>query len=103
MHYRYRVQGRRYVFCNGGGGGGIIAGAEGTSLVGGSNFEARKRELFSALMRYVSEKSISPSMKMANNCKSLYIIKITESKENQFIHRLDLSGSTGSEGQLPPR
>ena len=42
MHYRYRVQGRRYVFCNGGGGG-IIAGVEGTSLVGGSNLEARKR------------------------------------------------------------
>ena len=43
MHYRYRVQGRRYVFCNGGGGGGIITGVEGTSLVGGSNLEARKR------------------------------------------------------------
>ena len=89
-------------FVTGVGGGGITADAEGTSLVAGSNFEARKRELFSALMRYVSEKSISPSMKMANNCKSLYIIKITESKENQFIHRLDLSGSTGSGGQLLP-
>ena len=34
------------------------------------------------------------------------IIKITESKENNSIHRLDLSGSTGpgeAAGPLPPR
>ena len=36
-------------------------------------------------------------MKMANNCKSL-LIKITESKENKSINRLDLSGSTGRRG-----
>ena len=30
------------------------------------------------------------------------IIKITESKENKSIQRLDLSGSTGPGGQLPP-
>ena len=30
------------------------------------------------------------------------IIKITESKENNSIHRLDVSGSTGPGGQLPP-
>ena len=29
------------------------------------------------------------------------IIKITESKENNSIHRLDVSGSTGPGGQLP--
>lgn len=28
--------------------------------------------------------------------------KITESKENNSIHRLDLSGSRGPGGQLPP-
>ena len=53
---------------------GIIARAEGTSLVGGSrkNFKFGGSEMqFSALvMRYVSEKSTS-NMKMANNCKSL--------------------------------
>ena len=30
------------------------------------------------------------------------IIKITESNENKSIHRLDVSGSTGPGGQLPP-
>ena len=30
------------------------------------------------------------------------IIKVTESKENRFIHRLDVSGSIGPGGQLPP-
>jgi len=56
--------------------------------------------LFSALvMRYVSEKSTS-KMKMANNCVT--IIKITESKENKSINRLDLSGSTGRGGSCPP-
>ena len=46
--------------------------------------------LFSALvMRYVSEKSTS-NMQVTQ-------IKITESKENKSIHRLDLPGSTGPE------
>ena len=30
------------------------------------------------------------------------IIKVTESKENRSIHRLDVSGSIGPGGQLPP-
>ena len=47
-------------------------------------------------------------MKMANNFfKSRYITKITESKENSSIHRLDVSGLTGPGGAapapLPPR
>ena len=59
--------------------GGIIASAEGRSLVGGSGgilplkvFKFGGSEtLFSALvMRYVSEK-LTSNMKMANNCKSL--------------------------------
>jgi len=83
--------------------GDIMASAEDRSLLGGpggilpqiifkfGGFET----LFSALvMRYVSEKSTS-KMKMANNCKSLLIIKITESKENKSIQRLDVSGLTG--------
>ena len=51
-------------------------------------------------MRYVSEKSTSNH----ENGKQLQvtIIKITESKENKSIHRLDLPGSTGPGGQLPP-
>ena len=84
-------------FCKGkrGGGGGIIASAEGTRLVGGSG---GSEILFSALvMRYVSETSIS-NMKMASNCK------VTESRENKSIRRLDVSDSTGpggGGGQLP--
>ena len=59
--------------------------------------------LFSALvMRYVSEKSTS-NVKMANNKLQVSIIKITESSENNSIHRLDVSGLTGpGGGQLPP-
>ena len=51
-------------------------------------------------MRYVSEKSTS-NMK---NGKQLQVTptKITESKENKSIHRLDLSGSTGPEGASVP-
>ena len=50
--------------------------------------------LFLALvMRYVSEKSILHT----ENGKQLQVtfIKITESKENKSIHRLDVSSSTG--------
>ena len=56
--------------------------------------------LFSALvMKYVSEKQTSTGAHDLEdeNGKQLQItiIKITESKENKSIHRLDLSGSTG--------
>ena len=60
--------------------------------------------LFSALvMRYVSEKS-TLNMKMAiNKLLQVTIIKITESKDNKSIQRLDVSGLTGpGRGQLPP-
>ena len=59
--------------------------------------------LFSALvMRYVSEKS-TLNMKMAiNKLLQVTIIKITESKDNKSIQRLDVSGLTGPGGQLPP-
>ena len=51
--------------------------------------------LFSALvMRYVSEK-LTSNVKMANNKLQVSIIKITESSENNSIHRLDVSGLTG--------
>ena len=50
--------------------------------------------LFSALvMKYVSEK-LTLNMKMANILQ-VTIIKITDSKENKSIHRLNVSGSTG--------
>ena len=39
---------------------------------------------------------------MANNKLEVTIIKITESKENKSIHRLDVSGSTGSGGTAAP-
>ena len=53
--------------------------------------------LFSALvMKYVSEK-LTLNMKMANILQ-VTIIKITDSKENKSIHRLNVSGSTGPVG-----
>ena len=83
----------------GGGGEDIISSAEGTSLVRGYGgilpqkiFKfGSSKTLFSAfVMRYVSEKSTT---------------KITESKENKSIERLDMSGSTGpggGGGSCPP-
>ena len=53
--------------------------------------------LFSALvMRYVSEK-LTLNMKMANILQ-VTIIKITDSKENKSIHRLNVFGSTDTSG-----
>ena len=53
--------------------------------------------LFSALvMKYVSEK-LTLNMKMANILQ-VTIIKITDSKENKSIHRLNVSRSTGPVG-----
>ena len=51
-------------------------------------------------MRCVSQKSTSNH----ENGKQLQvtIIKITESKENNSIHWVDLSGSTGPEGAAAP-
>ena len=42
------------------------------------------------------------AMKMANNKLQVTTIKMTESKENKSIHRLDLPGSTGLGGGQPP-
>ena len=51
-------------------------------------------------MRYVSEKI---DLEYENGKQlQVTIIKITESNENKSIHRLDVSGSTGPGGQLPP-
>ena len=80
----------------------------GTSLVGGLSpqkiFKFGCSEmLFSALvMRYVSEKSASNADENGKQLLQVTTIKITEFKENKSIHRLDLSGSTGPGGQLPP-
>ena len=59
--------------------------------------------LFSALvMRYVSEKS-TLNMKMAfNKLLQVTIIKITESKDNKSIQRLDVSRLTGPGGAAAP-
>ena len=54
-------------------------------------------------MRYVSEK-LTLNMKMANILQ-VTIIKITDSKENKSIHRLNVFGSTGpvgGGGSCPP-
>ena len=60
--------------------------------------------LFSALvMKYVSEK-LTLNMKMANILQ-VTIIKITDSKENKPIHRLNVSrttGPVGGGGSCPP-
>ena len=86
-------------------GWGIIASAEGTSFLGGSvgilSWKIFKfggsETLFSAIvMKYVSEK-LTLNMKMANILQ-VTIIKITDSKENKSIHRLNVSGSTGPVG-----
>ena len=76
----YRAVARFFVTARGGGGG-IIASAEGRSLVGGcggilpekiSKFGSSETLSSTLVMRYVS-KIATPNMKMANNnnCKSL--------------------------------
>ena len=47
-------------------------------------------------MRYVSEKSTS-NHEIGKQLQ-VTVIKVTESKENKSIHRLDVSGSTGPGG-----
>ena len=81
---------------------GIIARAEGTSLVGGSrgvlpqkNFQILR--LRNAIFGTCHEICLRKIDLEDENGKQLQItiIKMTESKENKSIHRLDLSGSTG--------
>ena len=92
-----------FVFWGGGGEGGT-ASAEGTNFVGGSGgilpqkgFKFGGSEaLFSALaMKCVRKIGLE-----YENGKQLQVtvIKITESKENKSIHRLNVSGSTGPLG-----
>ena len=57
--------------------------------------EAPKRYFQHYVMRYVSENRPRILLQVT-------IIKITESKENKSIHRLDLSGSTGPGGAAAP-
>ena len=88
--------------------GRISSSAEGTRLVVGSRgvlpqksfkFGGSETVFLALVMRYVSEKiDLEPE-----NGKQLQvtIIKITESKENNSIHRLDESGSTGPGGSAP--
>ena len=93
-----------FVFWEGGGEGDNIASAEGTNFARGSRgilpqkgFKFGGSEtLFSALvMKCVRKIGLE-----YENGKQLQvtIIKITESKENKSIHRLNVSGSTGSLG-----
>ena len=79
-----------------------------TSLVGGGGGSFSQKifkfggseMLFSALVMRCLRKI---DLKYENS-KQLQVttIKITESKENKSIHRLDLSGSTGPGDQAPP-
>ena len=89
---------------------GIIARAEGTSLVGGSggvlpqkNFQIWR--LRNAIFSTCHEICLRKIDLEDENGKQLQItiIKITESKENKSIHRLDLSGSTGPGEAAAPR
>ena len=77
-----------------GGGGGVGSFSQKIFKFGGSE------TLFSALVMRCLRKI---DLKYENS-KQLQVttIKITESKENKSIHRLDLSGSTGPGDQGPP-
>ena len=83
--------------------------AEGTSVVGRPGGILPQKifkfggfkTLFSALvMRHVSEKSTS-NHEIGKQLQ-VTIIKVTESKENKSIHRLDVSASAGPEGAAAP-
>ena len=84
-------------FVTGGGGGGegaIIASAEGTNLVVGSGCILPQKILnMEASKRYFQHLSWD---------MSTTIIKISESKENKSIHRLDVSIPTGPRGAAAP-
>ena len=92
--------------------GGIIASAEGKSLVRGSgegggypppeNFQIWR--LVHAILSTCHEICLRKIDLEYENGKQLQVtlIKTTKSKENKSINRLDLSDSTGPGGQLPP-
>ena len=91
--------------------GGTISSAEGTNLVGGSwgyppqeNFQIWR--LWNALFSIFHEICLRKIDLEYVNGKQLQvtITKITESKENNSIHRFDVSSSTGpgGGGYLPP-
>ena len=91
------------------GGGGIIASAESKSFVGGGgvggypppeNFQIWR---FGNAIFSTCHKICRIDLEFENGKQfQVTLIKITESKENKSIHRLDLSSSTGPGGQLPP-
>ena len=77
--------------------GSIIAGAEGTSLVGWSGGAPKRYFLH---LSWISLRKVDIEYENGKQLQ-VTIIKVTESKENKSIHRLDVSGSIGSGGQLP--
>ena len=86
-----------------------MASAEGTSLVGGcGGFFSQKIfqvwKLRNAIFSTCHEIYLRKIDLEYENGKQLQvsIIEITESKENNSIRRLDVSGSTGPGGQVPP-
>ena len=87
----------------------IVSSAEGTRLIVGGlgvsfpeNFQVLR--LRNAIFSTCHEICLRKIDLEPENGKQLQvtIIKITESKENNSIHRLDESGSTRPGGQLPP-
>ena len=103
LTHDYRVVARVFVK------GGIIASTEGTRLVRGYGgivpqkiFKFGGSETFFSVlvMRYV--RKIDLGYENGKQFFQVTITKITESKENKSIHRLDVSGSTGPRGELPP-
>ena len=82
------------LFIKGGRGGGIMASAEGTNLIVWSGCILPKKIFnLEASKRYFQHLSWD---------MSTTIIKITESKENKSIHRLDVSIPTGPRGAAAP-
>ena len=101
-----RKQGRNWIFCNG---GALSRAPKARTLYGVSGCPPPEKfqvwrfrnAILALVIWYVSEKSTS-NTKMHGKQLQVTIIKITKSKENNSIHRLDVSGSTGPGGQLPP-
>ena len=92
--------------CNGGGGGGIIANEScrgSGGILGQKIFRFGGSEmLFSALCHEIYRRKIDLEYENGKQLQ-VTIIKITVSKENKSIQRLDVSGPTGPRGeQLPP-
>ena len=91
--------------CNGG--GGIIAnescrGSGSGGILGQKIFRFGGSEmLFSALCHEIYRRKIDLEYENGKQLQ-VTIIKITVSKENKSIQRLDVSGPTGPRGEQPP-